>query len=69
MIETEQLYAKLDAMTDQERIDILDPICESVRGKAHVQGMPGIEVLSNRIFALAVLDLYEKWQTEVYDRD
>ena len=69
MIETDELFARLDAMTDQERIDILDPICDCVRGKAHVQGIPGVEVLSNRIFALAVLDLYEKWQREIYDRE
>lgn len=69
MIETEELYEKLDAMTEQERVDILDPICEAVSGKASVYGTGGIEVLANRVFALAVLDLYEKWQTEIYERE
>ncbi len=67
MIETDELYEKLDAMTDQERIDILDPICESVTGKVKIHG--GIEVLANRIFALAVLELYQKWQKEIYERE
>jgi hypothetical protein len=69
MIETEHLYTKLDSMTEQERVDILDPICEAVSGKASVYGTGGIEVLANRVFALAVLDLYEKWQTEIYERE
>ena len=67
MIESDELYEKLDAMTDQERITMLDPICESVRGK--VKTHDGVEVMANRIFALAVLDLYEKWQTEIYTRE
>ena len=67
MIESEELYEKLDKMTDQERIDILDPICESVNGKVKIHG--GIEVLANRIFALAVLEIYEKWQKEIYERE
>lgn len=69
MIETEELYAKLDTMTEQEMVEILDPICEAVRGKASVYGTGGIEVLANRVFALAVLDLYEKWQKEIYERE
>jgi hypothetical protein len=69
MIETEYLYTKLDAMTEQERVDILDPICEAVSGKASVYGISGIEVMANRVFALAVLDLYEKWQKEIYERE
>lgn len=67
MIETEQLYAKLDAMSIEECIEKLDPICESVIGKVKLPD--GVEVLANRIFALAVLDLYEKWQTEIYERE
>jgi len=67
MIETEELYNKLDAMTDQECIDVLDPICYSVAGK--VKMSDGVEVLANRIFALAVLELYEKWQKEIYERN
>jgi hypothetical protein len=65
-IENEHLYEKLDNMSEEDRQSILDPICEAVRGKV---SLGGIEVLSNRIFALAVLDLYEKWQKEIYDRD
>ncbi len=67
MIESNRLYEKLDTMTDQECIDILDPICKSVHGTVKIHG--GIEVLANRIFALAVLELYEQWQTELYERD
>ena len=69
MIEAEQLYEKLDTMTEQEMVDILDPICEAVRGKASVYGTGSIEVLANRVFALAVLNLYEQWQIEIYNRD
>jgi hypothetical protein len=69
MIETKELYEKLEKMTEQERIDILDPICLAVEGKATVYEGRGIEVLANRIFALAVLDLYKKWQQEVYFRE
>ena len=67
MIESDELYEKLDAMTDQECIDILDPICEAVSGHVKIHG--GIEVLANRIFALAVLQLYEQWQLENYERN
>lgn len=69
MIENEKLYAKLETMTEEERVVILDPICEAVREKASVYGNGGIEVMANRVFALAVLDLYEKWQNEVYERE
>ena len=66
MIETGALYEKLYTMTEQERVDILDPICDSVIGKVEIHG--GMEVLANRIFALAVLELYERWQLEIYER-
>ena len=69
MIETEEIYAKLDTMTEQQMIKILDPICKAVVGKASVRGISGIEVMANRVFALAVLDLYEQWQTEIYNRE
>ena len=67
MIETEELYEKLDVMSIEECIEKLDPICESVIGKVKLPD--GVEVLANRIFALAVLDLYEKWQREIYGRE
>lgn len=67
MIETEELCAKLDQMSVEECIEKLDPICESVIGKVELSD--GVEVLANRIFALAVLDLYEKWQKEIYKRE
>ena len=66
MIETDKLYDRLDAMTEEQRIETLDPIIDAVRGKAEVY--PGYEVLGNRIFALAVLDLYKEWQTEICNR-
>lgn len=69
MIETFELLAKLEAMTEKEREEILDPICDAVIGKAKLYDDSGIEVLANRIFALAVLDLYQKWQQEIYSRD
>jgi DNA replication initiation complex subunit (GINS family) len=68
MIETKELYERLEAMTEQERVEILDPICDAVKGKAKVHGM-GVEVIANRIFALAVLDLYKEWQQEIWDRE
>ena len=67
MIESERLYTKLNLMTSQEREEILDPICEVVRGKIKLEN--GLEVLANRIFALAVLELYEQWQIESYNKD
>ena len=66
MIETDELYDKLSRMSDEEAEAILDPICEAVRGKVDLDG---VEVLANRIFALAVLDLYKKWQEELYFLD
>ena len=67
MIENKELYQRLDAMTEQERIEILDPICNAVKGKVEIQ--EGMEVIANRIFALAVLDLYKEWQQEIWDRE
>lgn len=67
MIESEELYEKLYKMSDTECIEKLDPICEAVQGKVKLSG--GVEVLANRIFALAVLDLYKKWQEEIYNRE
>jgi len=67
LIETDELCDRLDAMTEEQRIEILDPIIDSVRGKVQVQ--PGCEVIGNRIFALAVLDLYKEWQTEIWSRE
>lgn len=66
-IETEALYEQLNAMAEEERIEMLDPICQAVRGKAK---MPfGGEALANRIFALAVIDLYKAWQEEVWNQE
>jgi hypothetical protein len=62
-----ELYERLNGMTEQERIEILDPICEVVRGKVKMPN--GGEALANRIFALAVLDLYRAWQEEIWNRD
>lgn len=67
MIEKEKYYNVLESMTEEERISILDPICESVTGKAQIFG--DVEVRANRIFALAVLDLYKSWQTEIWERN
>ena len=67
MIENKELYQRLDAMTEQERIEILDPICNAVKGKVEIQ--EGMEVIANRIFALTVLDLYKEWQQEIWDRE
>lgn len=66
MIATPELYNRLKAMTEQDRINILDPICNAVSGKVKMPS--GGEVLANRVFALAVLDLYRAWQVEVYER-
>ena len=67
VIENKELYDRLEKMTEQERIDILDAICDAVKGKVEVQ--KGVEVIANRIFALAVLDLYKEWQTEIWSRE
>lgn len=53
-------------MAEEDRINILDPICQAIRGKVFIED--GIEVLANRIFALIVLDLYQEWQKELYER-
>mgnify|MGYP000224053551 CR=1 FL=1 len=67
MIESDELYDRLEALTEEERIEILDPIINAVRGKEQVQ--LGCEVIANRIFALAVLDLYKEWQLEIWNRE
>lgn len=67
MIEHEDLYKKLENMSKEDMENILDPIVLSVQGKVKIHN--GIEVLANRIFALAVLELYEKWQEEIYNRN
>jgi hypothetical protein len=67
MIENKEMYDRLDAMSEEEMAEILDPICYAVQGKVTIYG--GVEVLANRVFALAVLDLYEKWQKEKYEVD
>lgn len=67
MIESKELYDRVKEMSEQERIDILDPICNAVKGKVEVY--EGVEVVANRIFALAVLDLYKEWQTEIWSRE
>lgn len=67
MIESDELYDRLDAMTEEERIETLDPIINAVSGKVKVQ--PGCEVIANRIFALAVLDFYKEWQLEIWNRE
>ena len=67
MIETAELYDRLDAMTEEQRIEILDPIIDAVEGKVQVH--PGCEAIANRIFALAVLDLYKEWQLEIWSRE
>lgn len=67
MIESKYLYDRLEAMSEEEMNEILDPICYAVQGKVTIHG--GVEVLANRVFALAVLYLYEKWQKEIYEVD
>ena len=64
----EDLSGELTAMPDKDRETILDPICAAVQGKRQIYGS-GVEVMANRIFALMVLDLYEQWQREVYERE
>lgn len=66
MIETQEHYDRLYKMAEEDRINILDPICQAIRGKVFIED--GIEVLANRIFALIVLDLYQEWQKELYER-
>jgi hypothetical protein len=66
-INSPELYVRLARMTEQERIDLLDPICQAVEGK--VKGYGEGEAVANRIFALAVLDLYGAWQEEVFNRE
>lgn len=67
-IETDDLYRKLDAMTEDECIAMLDPICAVVKGVTEPLPGQGGRVLPNRIFALAVLELYEQWNAEVMSR-
>lgn len=67
-IENPALYDRLDAMSEEERCEILDPIATALKGKVKING-GGIEVLANRILALAVLDLYKDWQLEIFNRD
>lgn len=62
-----KLYERLTEMTEAERIEVLDPICEAVRGK--VKLFEGAEVMANRLFALAVLDLYRDYQQQAWDRE
>ncbi len=70
LYDDEEILNELHVMSDDDRQTILDPICESVRGKRKVYGSgSGIEVLANREFALIVLDLYEHWQRKVYERE
>jgi hypothetical protein len=66
-IDTEKLQDRLNQMTERERVEILDPICKAVQGK--VELYDGLKVMANRIFALAVLNLYKKWQREMYERN
>lgn len=63
------LWEKLKDMTEEERIATLDPICETVQ-KATEPMVKDLRVraLPNRIFALAVLELYEKWNREILER-
>lgn len=57
---------RLKSMTEQERIDILDPICYAVHGKINLDGM---EIMANRLFAIAVLDFYKEWQKQMYEEN
>ena len=67
MIENDDLYNRLEEMSEEDMVNNLDPICYALRGKVKLDS--GIEVLSNRILSLAVLDLYKQWQEEQYNRD
>ena len=67
MIENNDLYNRLEEMSEEYMVNNLDPICYALRGKVKLDD--GIEVLSNRILALAVMDLYKQWQEEQYNRD
>ena len=70
LYDDEEILNELYVMPNEDRIAILDPICEVVRGKRQVYGSgSGIEVMANREFALMVLDLYEHWQRKVYERE
>lgn len=57
-------------MTEEERVQLLDPVCETFSGLIHPQfwGDRGI-ALPNRVFALAAIKLYEDWQREIFERD
>lgn len=67
MINKPELYERLGKMTEEEREEILDPISAAVHGKVKMPG--GGEAMANRIFALAVLDLYREWQEEIFNRE
>lgn len=68
MIDPPINYRRLEEdYTEEERVEILDPICEAVAGKAKLDN--GIEILANRTFAIVVLDLYKEWQKERYERE
>jgi len=68
-INESKLYERLSDMTEDEREKVLDPICAAVDGKVKFGDHDGCWVSPNRIFALAVLDLYREWQEEVSSRD
>jgi hypothetical protein len=61
------LMDRLDKMSPLERVLLLDPICEAIR--LTYTSESGVIIYPNRIFALKVLDLYEEWQQEMWNRD
>lgn len=69
MIDNEDLYDRIEAMSDEYLVNTLDPIAAALHGKRKVFDGSGIEIRANRAIALAVLDLYQEWQREIYLRD
>jgi hypothetical protein len=70
VIESQELYDRLAAMSEEERVKLLDPICETFSGLVDPRfWVDRGQVLPNRIFALAALKLYEDWQREIFERD
>lgn len=66
--EIARLVDRVAAMTEEDRIKILDPICLGLKPGSKVR-CPGARVLPNRVIALACLDLYEAWNRTIWERD
>lgn len=68
-VEAESHWDRLVARTEEDRIALLDPICKAVNEVTdHEPWNTSTRIVPNRIFALAVLDLYERWNLEMLTR-